>query len=609
MKKLKILKKYFGHTQFRNGQEQIVDSLLSNRDVLAIMPTGAGKSVCYQVPALMSDGITLVISPLISLMKDQVSALTQSGISAAFINSSLNMIQYKKVIERMKNNEYKIIYVAPERLGVQAFVSACCNIKISIVAVDEAHCVSQWGQDFRPSYLKITEFIKRLPKRPVVGAFTATATKEVKDDIQSMLRLDNPFTITTGFDRPNLYFGVRKPKSKMLELFSIIDEHKNECGIVYCSTRKKVDEVCDLLIERGYSATSYHAGLDDGIKKKNQEDFVFDNKNIMVATNAFGMGIDKSNVTYVVHYNMPKSMEAYYQEAGRAGRDGTHADCIMLYSPQDVNTNRFLIDLSYEKSELDEQQRDMVRAKDFERLRKMMFYCSTAECLRSYILKYFGETVDVYCGNCSNCETGFSEVDITVNAQKILSCIARTKQRYGVKMICDVLRGVVNNKIVDFGLNKLSTYGIMQDVSEKSLKKMIDSLLMQEYIRQTDGEYPLIVLTEKSKDILFNGEKIVIKIPKTKIKTEQKQEQEINLPVDSDLYAILKELRMKLARRASVPAYVVFADATLVEMCQKKPETLDEFARISGVGQVKLERYGQNFIDVIAQYNRQNNYS
>lgn len=431
--KLSVLKEYFGHDSFREGQGRITDSLLGGRDVLGIMPTGAGKSICYQVPALMFDGITIVVSPLISLMKDQVSALVQSGVAAAYINSSLTHAQYLKVLQNTESGKYKIIYVAPERLCAPAFLEICRNLNISMVAVDEAHCVSQWGQDFRPSYLKIPDFIDALNSRPVVGAFTATATGAVRDDIKTLLRLVSPLVVTTGFDRPNLFFSVMQPKNKSIELMKLIKERKNESGIVYCSTRKAVEEVCELLQKNGFAATRYHAGLDENERRRNQDDFVYDRAAIMVATNAFGMGIDKSNVSFVIHYNMPKNMESYYQEAGRAGRDGRSADCILLYSAKDVRTNQFLINNSEPNPDLTEDEQEEVRRRDRERLKQMTFYCTTHKCLRKFILEYFGDKGPERCEKCSNCLSNHENTDITVDAQKIMSCVARTGQRYGKK--------------------------------------------------------------------------------------------------------------------------------------------------------------------------------
>ena len=445
--KYDILKQFFGYTSFRDGQEEVVDALLSKRDVLGIMPTGAGKSLCYQIPAIMMSGITLVISPLISLMKDQVNALVQQGVSAAYLNRSLTATQYHKALANAANGKYNIIYVAPERLESNSFLRFALNANISLIAVDEAHCVSQWGQDFRPSYLNINKFISKLNYRPVIGAFTATATDEVKSDIIRLLQLNNPTVVTTGFDRPNLFFSVMRPKNKSETLLKLIRERNNQSGIVYCSTRRKVEEVCDMLNQKGVQATRYHAGLDDSERVKNQDDFVFDRKSVMVATNAFGMGIDKSDVRFVIHYNMPKNIESYYQEAGRAGRDGEEADCILLYSKADVSTCRFFIENIEDNESLSTEQREFFKKREEERLKQMVFYCTTSDCLRGYMLKYFGDEHKESCGKCSNCLTEFETVDVTVEAQKILSCIIKTGQNYGVKMIIDVLRGVSSERI------------------------------------------------------------------------------------------------------------------------------------------------------------------
>lgn len=600
--KLSVLKEYFGHDSFREGQDRITDSLLGGRDVLGIMPTGAGKSICYQVPALMFDGITIVVSPLISLMKDQVSALVQSGVAAAYINSSLTHAQYLKVLQNTKSGKYKIIYVAPERLCAPAFLGICRNLNISMVAVDEAHCVSQWGQDFRPSYLKIPDFIDALNSRPVVGAFTATATGAVRDDIKTLLRLLSPLVVTTGFDRPNLFFSVMQPKNKSIELMKLIKERKNESGIVYCSTRKAVEEVCELLQKNEFAATRYHAGLDENERRRNQDDFVYDRATIMVATNAFGMGIDKSNVSFVIHYNMPKNMESYYQEAGRAGRDGRSADCILLYSAKDVQTNQFLINNSEPNPDLTEDEQEEVRRRDRERLKQMTFYCTTHKCLRKFILEYFGDKGPERCEKCSNCLSNHENTDITVDAQKIMSCVARTGQRYGKKVICDVLRGSKNERLISAGLSRQSTYGIMADCPEKRLRDIIDHLCENGYMTAQGDEYPILKLAPKSRGVLTGQEtlRMMLEIPQKK-KSAAAKDAPLP-PADEKLLAALKDLRKSLAMRQSIPAYVVFTDATLIDMCRLKPKTQEEFMEVSGVGQAKSQRYGEVFLAVIAEF-------
>lgn len=600
--KLSVLKEYFGHDFFREGQDRITDSLLGGRDVLGIMPTGAGKSICYQVPALMFDGITIVVSPLISLMKDQVSTLVQSGVAAAYINSSLTHAQYLKVLQNTESGKYKIIYVAPERLCAPAFLGICRNLNISMVAVDEAHCVSQWGQDFRPSYLKIPDFIDALNSRPVVGAFTATATGAVRDDIKTLLRLVSPLVVTTGFDRPNLFFSVMQPKNKSIELMKLIKERKNESGIVYCSTRKAVEEVCELLQKNGFAATRYHAGLDENERRRNQDDFVYDRATIMVATNAFGMEIDKSNVSFVIHYNMPKNMESYYQEAGRAGRDGRGADCILLYSAKDVRTNQFLINNSEPNPDLTEDEQEEVRRRDRERLKQMTFYCTTHKCLRKFILEYFGDKGPERCEKCSNCLSNHENTDITVDAQKIMSCVARTGQRYGKKVICDVLRGSKNERLISAGLSRQSTYGIMADYGEKRLRDIIDHLCENGYMTAQGDEYPILKLAPKSRGVLTGQEtlRMMLEIPQKK-KAAAAKDAPLP-PADEKLLAALKDLRKSLAMRQSIPAYVVFTDATLIDMCRLKPKTQEEFMEVSGVGQAKSQRYGEVFLAVIAEF-------
>ncbi len=594
-----ILKKYFGYDTFRPGQEALVDALLSGQDVLGIMPTGAGKSLCYQVPALMMNGITLVISPLISLMKDQVNALVQQGVSAAYLNRSLTETQYMKALRNASNGKYKIIYVAPERLESAGFLNVCHAVRISMVAVDEAHCVSQWGQDFRPGYLSIRRFIGQLFFRPVIGAFTATATENVREDIIRLLGLNRPVAVTTGFDRPNLYFAVLRPDDKDAKLIELIRERKEQSGIVYCSTRRQVEDVCGMLKTEGISATRYHAGLEDAERVRNQDDFVYDRRQVMVATNAFGMGIDKSNVSFVIHYNMPKNLESYYQEAGRAGRDGAEADCILLYSKRDVMTCRYFIENGEYNSDLTPEQNEAFRRQEEERLKQMVFYCTTSDCLRRYMLRYFGDSCKTSCGKCSNCLTEFETVDITVEAQKILSCIIRTGQRYGAKMITDVLRGEVTEKIRQAGLDAQSTYGIMRDTRASEIRYMIEKLGEQDYIISVDAKRPILRVTEMSYPVLRG--KARVKIRKSKQMKAHENKAELST-VNRGLFDALKQLRIQFARNRGVPAFAIFTDAALTEMCRKLPVTEREFLAVSGVSQNKLQKYGKAFLRVIKKY-------
>lgn len=611
MTQYEILKQYFGYDTFRDGQDVLINSILEGRDVLGVMPTGAGKSLCYQIPALMMDGITLVISPLISLMKDQVSNLNQVGILAAYINSSLTTAQYYKVLDLARAGRYPIIYVAPERLVSEDFLRFALDgqVKISMVAVDEAHCVSQWGQDFRPSYLKIVDFINRLPVRPVVSAFTATATAEVRDDIIDILMLRDPKVMTTGFDRSNLYFAVQNPKDKYATLVNYLERHKGESGIIYCLTRKVVEEVCSQLIREGFSMTRYHAGLSDGERKQNQEDFIYDRAQIMVATNAFGMGIDKSNVRFVVHYNMPKNMESYYQEAGRAGRDGEPAECILLYGGQDVVTNQFFIDHNQDNEALDAVTREIVMERDRERLRKMTFYCFTNECLRDYILRYFGEYGSNYCGNCSNCLSQFEEVDVTDIARALIGCVESCRQRYGTNVIIDTVHGANTAKIRNYRMDENPHYAELAKVPAYKLRQVMNHLMLDGYLGVTNDGYAIVRLTGKSGDVQQEGAVVTMKMAReqehpARMKSEKKGKKGrvpgVSLSeTDEGLFEKLRALRTEIAKEENVPPYIVFSDKTLVSMCMVKPRTKAEMLTVSGVGEFKFDKYGGRFLDCV----------
>jgi len=596
-----VLKQHFGYDAFRRGQEKLIDDILTGKDVLGIMPTGAGKSVCFQVPALMMGGVTIIISPLISLMKDQVSALTQSGIAAAFINSSLNERQIAKVLYRAANGAYKLIYVAPERLLAYDFISFAKSAEVSMLTVDEAHCISQWGQDFRPSYARIPEFIERLGRRPVLSAFTATATPIVREDIASQLALSSPTILVSGFDRQNLYFEVQKPKDKFSALASFLRGRRDHTGIVYCSTRAAVEEVCDKLRRSGYGASRYHAGLSDSERRDNQDDFLYDRAQVMVATNAFGMGIDKSNVSFVIHYNMPMNIEGYYQEAGRAGRDGEPADCVLFYSARDVQTNQWLIDNARDVEYPDKATEDWLKQREKQRLNEMALYCATNDCLRSYILAYFGESPPERCGNCVNCNTSFETADITVEAQKILSCVFRMSESYGMTMVINVLRGSRNEKLLRMGLDKLSTYGISEK-TDKRLQEIMNHMIMSGYLIKTADKYPVIKLGPRARDVLRGGESVYIKLSRSVEPEISEQRYGSVNPVDKDLLARLKELRLTIAREQKVPAFIILHDSSLTDMCMKLPSTPEEFLRVSGVGRAKADAYGERFLSVIAEF-------
>lgn len=611
MNKFDILKKYFGYAEFREGQETLINGILAGRDVLGIMPTGAGKSICYQVPALLFSGITLVISPLISLMKDQVQALNQAGVHAAYINSSLSESQISKALRLAAAGQYKIIYVAPERLETYDFIAFARQAEISMLTVDEAHCISQWGQDFRPSYLKIVQFIKQLEKRPVISAFTATATETVKEDIICVLGLREPDVLVTGFDRKNLYFAVESPKKKDRYVINYIGEHASESGIIYCATRKNVDTLYEKLCAEGIAAARYHAGLTGEERKRNQEDFIFDIRPVMVATNAFGMGIDKSNVRYVIHYNMPQSPENYYQEAGRAGRDGGKAECILLYSPQDVMINRFLLDNREQNGEYTEEEMEAVRERDEERLKKMTYYCMTPHCLREYILHYFGEKGASNCGNCGNCLREYEEVDVTETAMSILSCIREVRQRYGINVIAGMLAGDDRAKLREYGMFSYRSYGILKPMREGEIKQLINQMLVEGMLCVTNDKYAILKITERAEEMSESGERVMIKQPKEEAKakksaTEKKpsgtRRSDILNSRGLELFEQLRELRSTIAKEENMPPYIIFADKTLVDMCVRVPFDKKEMLKVTGVGENKFNRYGERFLDSIREY-------
>ena len=607
-----ILKQYFGYDSFRPGQDELVQAILSGRDTLGIMPTGAGKSICYQVPALALPGLTLVVSPLISLMKDQVGALNEAGVPAACINSAMSFEEMRDALYFAGRGQYKLLYVAPERLTAPFFLDFARRVPISMVTVDEAHCISQWGQDFRPSYLKILDFLAALPQRPLVSAFTATATAEVRDDIIRALGLEEPFVITTGFDRPNLYFAVEKPSSKPSALLAHLMQRRDKSGIVYCSTRKTVEEVCDMLLSRGLPATRYHAGLDPEERLANQDDFLYDRKTVMVATNAFGMGIDKSNVSFVIHYNMPKNMESYYQEAGRAGRDGEAADCILLYNGQDVRTAEFLIEHSHENEDesMDEKTRRQLIERDMERLKQMTFYATTTDCLRRYILNYFGEKAPLCCGHCGNCDTNFEEVDATMDARKILSCVYRLDERrlhFGKTVVAAVLTGSKSEQINRFHLDTLSTYGIMHEQTAVRVRQLIDVLLERGLLTADPERYNALFLTQTGNALMRGRGELCIKLPREKKpETAARRTEELAADVDEKLFEKLRALRTKVAQRAGVPPYVVFSNATLADMAARQPKSEYELLGVRGVGEAKARRYGAEFVDCIRDYLEEN---
>ena len=600
-----VLKAVFGYDSFRQGQESVINAVLDGRDILAVMPTGAGKSLCYQVPAMLLSGITLVISPLISLMQDQVKALNEAGVDAAFINSSLSEKEMHDTFKNASKGQYKIIYVAPERLMSEGFVRLAKGVEISMITVDEAHCISQWGQDFRPSYMDIAEFINILDKRPIISAFTATATQNVREDIICSLGLNNPYFLVTGFDRENLFFQVDKPQNKERFILDFIERHRGESGIIYCATRKNVDSLYTLLRKQHISVGKYHAGMSNEERKQMQNDFVFDYTSIVIATNAFGMGIDKSNVRFVIHYNMPSSMENYYQEAGRAGRDGLNSECILLFSPQDIIINRFLLEHK-DFSDIDPIDAMTIRERDIKRLQIMEGYCYTTECLRNYILKYFGEDPKKPCDDCGNCLRQFETLDMTDEAKKIINCIYESRGRYGKNIIMDTVLGAKTARLTEIGATEYKSYGVLESSNKNLLRRLIEELLLEGYI--ATGEYQVLKLGDISR--LKNTEtKVLVKITDEDKMAKRKEKPKKNKKgMDSltsagfKLFDKLKELRLEIARAEKIPPYIVFNDKTLIDMCAKMPTTKSDMLNVSGVGENKYGKYGERFIAVIKEY-------
>ena len=604
-----VLKVYFGYDSFKPGQEAIIDAILGGKDVLAIMPTGSGKSICYQVPAMLLPGITIVISPLISLMQDQVKALNEAGIHAGYINSSLTETQISKVYHKASEGTFKILYVAPERLESKAFMNFSDRMEISMVTVDEAHCISQWGQDFRPSYLKIIGFIGSLKKRPVVSAFTATATNEVKNDISCVLKLQEPEIIATGFDRENLYFEVETIKKKEDYVLSYIRKHPEDSGIIYCATRKNVDELYELLLNAGFSVARYHAGMNTEDRKESQNDFIYDRTPVIVATNAFGMGIDKSNVRFVIHYNMPQSMENYYQEAGRAGRDGESSQCILLFSAQDIMINKFLLDHK-DFSDVSDENINLIRQRDVKRLQIMERYCRTAGCLRNYILEYFGEKRHASCDNCGNCHRSVTELDRTEDAKKIINCVYEAKGRYGLNIILGTLLGMNRARLKEVGATEYRMYGALKDRSEAELRQLISQMILEGYLYQTADQY----------SVLRMGDIEPLKNPDTHVmlrihedsaredrtKKSSKRSTDTLTKAGYELFEVLRQLRFQIAREAGMPPYMIFSDKTLIDMCVKTPGDKTAMLNVSGVGEAKYEKYGERFIKAIATYLEEN---
>ena len=598
---LQLLQTYFGYTSFRPAQEAPVESLLKNEDVVAIMPTGAGKSICFQIPALCKSGLTVVFSPLISLMKDQVDGLVDQNIPAALINSTLTQTEFNKTMYDVRSGNIKLLYIAPERLGSNFFCNVLRSMPISQVIVDEAHCISQWGHDFRPSYRLIGDWLASLPKRPVVGAFTATATKAVENDIKTLLGLDHANVYVTGFDRSNLSFSVVRTPKRMDYVVDYVRRHSHENGIIYCSTRKDVERVYDNLTRAGIQTGYYHAGLSDEMRKDMQNKYAFDQLQVMVATNAFGMGIDKSNVRYVLHYQMPRNMESYYQEAGRAGRDGAPAECILLYSGQDVRVHKYLI----EQGHL-EPQREQV---ELRKLQSMIDYCFCSTCLRKYMLAYFGEIVPwLECSNCSSCNTKGERVNVTKEAKAIFRAIIATEERYGASMISSIVRGERTDRITRAGLDALSVFGYLSDVGDKEIKGLIQQFVASGYLRSSMGKYPVLSVTAGAEEVLAGHkeveeirQEVIVPSRKTK-KSASISRSEVPRSGSGGLFEHLRQHRKQLASQLSVPPYIIFPDTVLIDLANIRPKTLGEFGNIKGVGEAKLKKYGLSFLEAISQY-------
>ena len=597
---LRMLETYFGYTSFRPAQEAPIASLLRNEDVIGIMPTGAGKSICFQIPALCKAGLTIVFSPLISLMKDQVDGLLVQNIPAALINSTLTQAEFNKTMYEVRSGKIKLLYIAPERLGSNFFCNVLRALPIAQVIVDEAHCISEWGHDFRPSYRLIGEWLNSLPKRPIVGAFTATATKYVENDIKKLLGLDNANVYVTGFDRPNLSFSVIRTPKRMDYVVHYVRQHTNENGIIYCATRKDVDRVYENLTRAGIKVGHYHGGLSDEVRREMQNAYADDKLQVMVATNAFGMGIDKSNVRYVLHYQMPRNMESYYQEAGRAGRDGASAECILLYSGQDVQVHKYLIEQSIETPERQEVE--------LRKLQSMIDYCFCSNCLRKYMLNYFGEsTVWTTCDNCSSCKGSGDKVNVTKEAKAIFRAIMGTDERYGASMITAIVRGERNDRIMRAGHDALPVFGLLSNVDEKSIKGLIQQFVASGYLRSSSGKYPVLSLTAGAEEVLAGHKEVEeirqhVSVPSRTSRSTSTTSRGKSSSGAGGLFEHLRQHRKRLAEKAGLRPYLIFPDTVLIDLANLRPTTLGEFGNVKGVGEAKLKKYGLSFLQAIAEY-------